>query len=295
MIETTETSVARPRFELNMLLPYVFLHLVCLGVFWTGVSWKLIGVCLVSFYVRKFGIGAGFHRYFAHRSFKTSRAGQLVLALLGTLTVQKGVLWWAETHRRHHRHADTPEDIHSPTFQGFIYSHSGWFLDERYQQTTYSKVADLAKYPELRLLNDWRCDLAINLLYAFALYMLFGWGGVVWGFAISTVMLWHGTHLVQSVAHSYGGYRRCPTPDKSRNHWLMGLFFLGEYHNNHHYYPSSCRQGFAWWEIDIEFYILKMLSWVGLVWDLRLPPESVRRGEFGAALTAEVNAERASL
>lgn len=293
MMVQSVLSLPRTKVNLDIALPYALLHLACLGVFWTGVTWTDACVCVASFYLRGFAVGAGYHRYFAHKSFKTSRAMQFLLALVGTLSVQRGVLWWAETHRHHHRCADTPADLHSPTLQGFIYSHSGWFMYGQHHQTNFSKVADLAKFPELVWLNNLRWQFLPISLYAFFIYLLFGWSGLIWGFAVSTVLLWHSVHWIQSMSHSYGGYRRCPSADNSRNHWLFGLISMGEFHNNHHYYPSSCRQGFAWWEIDINFYILKVLSWIGLVWNLKTPPEHVLRKPVQQKMTPAEERPRA--
>lgn len=273
-------TFASTKISLDILVPYLFLHLACLMILWTGVTWTGVAVCLGSFFLRVFGLGVGYHRYFAHKSFRTSRAMQFLLAVLGTLAIQRGVLWWAETHRHHHRCADTSEDIHSPAFHGFLYAHSGWFIDERNRQTNVSKVADLAKFPELVWIDDWKWYFLPILIYGVLLYLCFGWSGLVWGLAVSTVMLWHATHWIQSMSHSYGGYRRCPSADNSRNHWLLAFLTLGEYHNNHHYLPSVCRQGFAWWEIDIGYLCLKVMSWFGLVWDLRVPSAQIRRGEM---------------
>ena len=272
-------TFSNTRLSFDILAPYALLHLACFAALATGISWRAVGICLGSFFLRAFGLGVGYHRYFAHKSFKTSRPMQFLLAVLGNLAIQRGVLWWAETHRYHHRHADTPGDIHSPSYHGFLYAHSGWFIDQKNHATTLSRVADLAKFPELVWLNDWKWYFLPIASYSLLLYLFFGWEGLVWGLAISTVLLWHATHWIQSMSHSYGGYRRCPSADNSRNHWLLGLVMLGEFHNNHHYSPSSCRQGFLWWEIDIGYYILKALSWLGLVWDLRVPPAHVRRGE----------------
>ena len=263
------------KLSVDILIPYSFLHLACFGILFTGLTWRGFFIFLGTFVVRAFGLGVGYHRYFAHRSFKTSRPVQFVLALLGSLAIQRGVLWWADTHRYHHRHADTPGDIHSPRFHGFLYAHSGWFIDQKNRETNVSRVADLARFPELVWLNDWRCYVFAIGLYGVLMYLVFGWEGVWWGVALSTVMLWHVTHWIQSMSHSHGGYRRCPNADNSRNHWWLGLVTLGEFHNNHHYAPSSCRQGFVWWEIDIGYYVLRVLSWFGLVWDLRLPPKHV--------------------
>lgn len=257
---------------------YIGFHLACLGAFWTGVTWRDVALCAVSYFVRMFGLMAGYHRYFAHRSFKTSRAFQFLLALLGTLGVQKGVLWWASTHRHHHRYSDTEHDLHSPIHRSFLYSHSGWFLDGENRSTDHSRVPDLVRYPELVWLDRW--DLVPITLYAGLIWLLFGWSGLVWGFFISTVLIWHAIHAIGSFGHRFGGYRRFATTDNSRNKWFLALVLLGEgWHNNHHFYPSSARAGFVWWEYDVVYWILKGLERLGLVWDLRVPPQEVRRAE----------------
>jgi stearoyl-CoA desaturase (delta-9 desaturase) len=223
-----------------------------------------------------FGLGVGYHRYFAHRAFRTSRPVQFVLALLGCLSVQRGPLWWAWTHREHHRKADTPDDIHSPRYQGFLYAHAGWFINDKYFVTDMDAVKDFAKYPELRFLDRYYALLYGVMMVGFL--ALFGAQGFVWGFCLSTVLLWHVTHWIQSFSHSIGGYRRYDGDDSSRNHVLIGLISLGEWHNNHHYSPSSARQGHVWWEIDIGYYTLVLMSWLGLVWNLKQPSERSSRG-----------------
>lgn len=267
------------RVNLDIIIPYALLHLACLTVFWTDISWSNFGLCLGSYWLRAIGVGLGYHRYFAHRSFKTSRGMQFFLALLGATSLQRGVLWWADTHRYHHRWADTPDDLHSPTYHGFLYSHSGWFMYQKNRRTNLSRVADLAKFPELVWLDDWRLHYIPFVLYAFAVYLLFGWTGLAWGIALSTVLVWHSVHWIQSISHRFGGYRRWPSADKSRNHWLFGVLSLGEFHNNHHYCPSSCRQGYAWWEFDVNYYLLKIMSRLGLVWDLNTIPAQGRRSK----------------
>ncbi|WP_437587474.1 acyl-CoA desaturase [Sorangium sp. So ce1000] len=253
---------------------YSAIHVACLGAIWTGVTVTDIIVCAASYFVRMFGVMVGFHRYFSHRSFKATRGTQFALALLGTLGVQKGVLWWAAHHRFHHRYSDTEVDVHSPMQRSFLYSHCGWQLDKKNRGTDYTRVADLMKYPEIVWLNDW--DLIPQALYAGVIFVFFGWSGVFWGFFISTILLWHAIHGIGSFGHRFGGYRRFITTDNSRNKWFLAILLLGEgWHNNHHFYPSSARQGFVWWEIDIGYYILKVLSWFGLVWDLRVPPEEL--------------------
>jgi stearoyl-CoA desaturase (delta-9 desaturase) len=267
-------------------IPFLAMHLACLLVFWSGTSWAAVVTCAGLLFIRMFAVTGGYHRYFSHRSYKTSRLFQFVLALLGTSAVQKGPLWWAAIHRHHHRHSDTPNDIHSPIAKGFWWSHVGWIVCKKYLATDLKAVPDLAKYPELRFLNRFHLLAPITLAVG-----LFGFGAglnqvapslntsgfqmVTWGFFVSTVLLWHTTYTVNSLAHVMGR-RRFATSDDSRNSLLIALLTMGEgWHNNHHRYPASERQGFYWWEIDLTHYILKMLSWAGLVWELRTPPQQV--------------------
>jgi len=194
---------------------------------------------------------------------------QLGLAVVGSLTMQGGVIWWAETHRRHHRNADTPNDLHSPHYQGFWYSHFGWFLDERHRATRLDAIGDLARYPELVWLDRWFMLPFVALCAG--LFLASGARGLVWGGLIPTVILWEYTHWVQSFSHSWGGYRRWECRDQSRNHWLLGVITFGEFHNNHYRFPLSAKQGYVWWEVDVGYWLLRGLAAVGLIWDLRLP------------------------
>ncbi|TML90152.1 MAG: acyl-CoA desaturase [Actinobacteria bacterium] len=253
-------------------IPFLALHLVPLLAIFTGVSRTDLIVCAALYLGRMFFITAGYHRYFAHRSYKMARVPQFLMALGGTTAAQKGPLWWAAHHRDHHRYADTDRDIHSPS-KGFWWSHVGWFLSDRFKATNVDGIRDFARYPELRWLDrhDWVGAWALGAVT----FLLFGWSGLVVGFFVSTILLWHGTFLVNSVAHVFGR-RRYETDDTSRNSLLVALATGGEgWHNNHHHYPASARQGFFWWEIDPTWYGLRILSWVGLVRGLRTPPERV--------------------
>ncbi len=255
-------------------LPFFLMHVAALGAIFTGarpIDWLL---CLGLYYLRMFGITAGFHRYFAHRAYKTNRVFQFVLAWIGTMSAQKGVLWWAGHHRHHHRFSDTDEDIHSPTKRGFWWSHVGWILSSRYDETPFDDIRDFAKYPELRWLNEHY--LVPPTLLAVAVAAVFGWSGLFIGFFLSTVLLWHGTFTINSLSHVFGS-QRYVTGDTSRNNFVLALLTMGEgWHNNHHYYQSTANQGFFWWEIDLSYYVLKALSVVGLVSNLRTPSERVR-------------------
>jgi stearoyl-CoA desaturase (delta-9 desaturase) len=229
----------------------------------------------ITFFGRMFAVTGGYHRYFAHRAYSTSRAFQFVLACLGSTALQKGPLWWAGNHRIHHKYADRPgRDVHTPR-DGFWRSHSGWIFDGRWDPTPVEQIPEFARYPELRWLNRWYVvgPIALGVLC----YAVGGWSGVLRGFSISTVALLHTTYCINSVAHRWGT-RRYDTPDDSRNNALLGILTMGEgWHNNHHHYCTSARNGFFWWEIDLTYYILRGLAALGLIWDLREVPEHVRR------------------
>jgi stearoyl-CoA desaturase (delta-9 desaturase) len=251
--------------------PFVALHLALVAVFFVDVSWQVVLLCFAAYFWRMFGITAGYHRYFAHRSYKTSRVFQFALAWLGCSSLQKGPLWWASHHRLHHRYSDTPDDPHSPYETSFWWSHVGWILSSEHAPTPWEAIPDWAKYPELRLLD--RYHWVPGLCLAVGCWLLAGWSGLVWGFVVSTILLYHGTFTINSLSHLFGK-RRYNTADDSRNNWMLALITLGEgWHNNHHHYQSSVNQGFYWWEIDISYSIVWTLAKLGICWDLRKPNE----------------------
>ena len=260
-------------------IPFVLVHLVCFAAIWTGITWQAVALCAALYWLRIFFIGAGYHRYFSHRAYATSRLFQLVLAVGAQSTAQKSVLWWATQHRHHHLHSDTERDLHSPRQKGFLYSHFGWIFARRQDSLDLNKIADFAKFPELMWLN--RFELVPAVALAVICYLVAGWSGLVVGFFWSTVLVFHGTFCINSLAHVHGR-KRYVTGDDSRNNWLLAFFTMGEgWHNNHHAYQSSVRQGFKWWEYDCTYYVLKLLSWIRLVWDLKTPPLAVVRNEHG--------------
>lgn len=251
-------------------LPFISLHVACIAVLFTGVTWTSVLLCGFNYFIRMFGITAGYHRYFAHRSYRTSRAFQFLMACLGCSAMQKGPLWWAAHHRHHHKYSDTDGDPHSPIVKSIWHSHVGWVLSPDHDDTEWDAIRDFTRYQELRYLNllHWVPGILLGVMC----WWIDGWAGLAVGFFVSTVLLYHGVFCVNSLCHLWGG-RRYATTDASRNNWLVALFTLGEgWHNNHHYYQSSANQGFWWWEIDISYYIITMLSWFGIVWDVRKPP-----------------------
>lgn len=267
-------------------LPFIVLHLGCVAVFWTGVSRTAVLVAVTLYVVRMFAVTAFYHRYFAHRTFRTSRALQFVFAVIGATSVQRGPLWWAAHHRQHHLYVDTELDPHSPHLRGFMWSHMGWFLTPAGFRTQWQRIPDLARYPELRWVD--RFDVAAPVGLAVLLYVLgallqamrpgLGTSGaqlVVWGFCISTVALFHATVTINSLAHRFGK-RRFDTRDDSRNNFWLALLTFGEgWHNNHHFYPGSVRQGFRWWELDLTYYGLRLMAVCGLVQGLKPVPARV--------------------
>lgn len=274
------------KLEVLRCMPFVLVHLVCFAVIWVGWSPIAVVVCLLSFWLRMFAITAFYHRYFAHRSFKASRGWQFVFAVLGNSAAQRGPLWWASHHRNHHKFSDTDRDIHSPVRHGFLWSHFGWFMSQQAYPTDYTVIKDFAKYPELRFLN--RFDALVPAVYGTALFGLGwlleifapslgtgAWQMLIWGFFISTVFLFHAVFTINSLGHVWGK-RRFKTKDDSRNNGFLALLTLGEgWHNNHHRFAVSTRQGFYWWEIDISYAILKLMSWMGIVHSLNPVPKRI--------------------
>jgi stearoyl-CoA desaturase (delta-9 desaturase) len=288
VLRTNVRRLDRENLHYSSCVQFFFVHAACLLAFRSGVSAIAVFVCLSLYVVRMFAITAGFHRLFAHRTYRTGRVFQFIMAFTGTASYQKGPLWWASHHRRHHLNADTERDLHSPLTHTVWQSHVGWFLGRDSLATDLSLVSNLTKYRELRLLD--RYYPVPPALLALATFLLgatleryapglgtSGFQMLVWGFFVSTVLLYHGTFTVNSLAHIFGR-RRFQTDDNSRNNLFVALITLGEgWHNNHHHYPSSERQGFYWWEIDVAHYTLRALSWIGIVWDIRTPPDRVYR------------------
>lgn len=281
------TAPAANYIDWPRVIPFILIHLACFGAFWVGFSWFALGFAITLYAIRMFAVTGFYHRYFSHKTFRTSRPFQFILAVFGASAVQRGPLWWASHHRHHHVNSDEIDDAHSPVQHGFLWSHLGWFLSNKNFSTQTERVKELAKFIELRLLD--RFDVIVPTLLAVSIYLLGEWLAeaypvletnglqlLVWGFAISTVVLYHATFTVNSLAHVWGK-RRYATSDHSRNNLWIALVTLGEgWHNNHHHYPGSARQGFYWWEIDLTYYGLKLLAASGLIWDLRTVPINIR-------------------
>ena len=261
------------RVDWVRVVPFIAMHAMCLGVFFVGWHPGAVAVAIGLYLVRMFAITGFYHRYFSHRTFRTSRPVQFLFALLGSSATQRGPLWWAAHHRKHHRYSDTELDVHSPRQHGFWWSHMGWITSAENFATDLREVRDFARYPELRWLD--RFDILVPVLLATTLFLVGGMPYLIWGYFVSTVALFHGTSLINSLAHRLGT-RRYETGDDSRNSLVLALVTLGEgWHNNHHKFPGAARQGFFWWEVDITYYGLVVLQWFRVIRDLRPVPARV--------------------
>ena len=282
------SPLRRSRAEVLSLLLFVAMHLAACTIFFVPFSTRVVALAVGGYWLRMWAITAGYHRYFSHRSFKTSRAFQFVLGLLGTTAMQNGPIWWTSWHRDHHRYTDQPRDPHSPIQRGFWHAHMGWVLSAESERPDPSNVADLKRFPELLFLD--RHKWLPMIAYAIACFAIAGVGGLVGGFALSSVLVLHATALINSLGHAWGT-RRYSTDDTSRNNLWLALITLGEgWHNNHHHAQTSARQGFFWWELDVTYYTLVALSWFGIVWDLRRPSAKALQRGLQAARKPQLHA-----
>ena len=266
-------------------IPFILIHFGALAAFWTHFEWHLVWIALFLFVIRMFAITGFYHRYFAHKTFKTSRLMQFIFAFIGSTAAQRGPIWWASHHRRHHLNSDRHNDHHSPHTHHFLWSHMGWFLAKKNFLTDRKVVRDLIKFKELVLIDrfDWLPPVLLLLfLFVIGEYLsltsgVSGLNMVIWGFCVSTILVYHCTFAVNSIAHLWGT-QRYNTKEESKNNFFVALLTFGEgWHNNHHHYPGSIRQGFYWWEVDLTYYALRFLSFFGIVYNLRTVSKAIRQ------------------
>ena len=294
---TSPPPVAGPG-KRGLVLRLIVLHAFAIPALMTGVSAAAVVAFAVTYVARVFGVTAGYHRLFSHHAYATSRPVAFAIAWLGAASGQRGPLWWAAVHRRHHRTSDTVDDVHSPKHKGLLFAHLGWILDKQHLQTRTEEVKDWLKYPELVWLDRFHllapASLIVGLFVVGAVLArtapALGTDGlqlVAWGFVLSTLAEIHVTSCVNSLAHRYGN-RPYDTGDDSGNIWWLSVLTLGEaWHNNHHYLPGSVRQGFHWWQFDLSYLVLRAMAAVGLVWNLREPdPTKVAATKAATATTA---------
>ena len=268
------TSDERVTWTQSRTIAFLVIHFIPFLAFFTGITWFHVWLCVGLYFGRMFFVTAGYHRYFAHRAYSLNRFWQFVIALGATTSAQKGVVWWAANNRHHHRYSDQPEDIHSP-LKGFWWSHVGWILSKKYKETKLDLVKDFAKFPELRWLD--RYDLVPAIVLGALVLLLWGPAALFFSFFLSTIILWHGTFTINSLSHVFGR-RVFVTNDSSRNSFLLALVTNGEgWHNNHHHFCSSARQGFHWWQIDVSYYGLRLLDLLGIAKNLKGVPKKIKQ------------------
>jgi stearoyl-CoA desaturase (delta-9 desaturase) len=261
------------------------LHALPLGALATGAGPAVFAAAAVLYVVRIWFVTAGYHCYFAHRAFETGRVFQALLAFGAQTSGQGSALRWAAAHRHHHAHADQPGDLHSPEARGLWHAHLGWLLETDYLARAEPQPGPFLEVRELAWLD--RHPHVPPLALAAAMLLGFGWPGLCIGYGLSTVLVYHATFTVNSLAHRFGT-RRFDTPDRSRNNWFVALIMLGGgWHNNHHRHPRSARHGLRWWELDVTYLVLVVLAWCRIVWHVRVarepPPLSAASGPRTAA------------
>ncbi len=268
-------------------VPFFLVHVLCLGVVWTGWSTFAVFFAVIMYLLRMFSITAFYHRYFSHHAFQTNRFLQFIFAVWGCSALQRGPLWWAAIHRHHHIYADTDKDLHSPVRQGFFWSHIGWILAYENKRTRIEYLKDWLTFPELVFMDKFAY--VIPIIEAPIIFIIghllsiyrpeFNTNGVqllIWGFFISTVLSSHATFTINSIDHMYGS-RRYNMQNTSRNNIMTAIVTLGEgWHNNHHHFPITARAGFYWWELDVTYYLLVILSWLRIVKNLTPLPDKIR-------------------
>ncbi len=254
--------------KLALLVFHVGAVLALFNFTWTGVLfavglwWLTIGL----------GIGLGYHRLLTHRAYKTPKWFEYFVTVLGTMTLEGGPIFWVATHRNHHKYTDQPGDPHSPR-DGRWWSHMGWIVGGTSMHGDTSKLApqvpDLINNKFHVWISKWHwVPLTVT---GFIILALYGWPVTLWAVFFRVTFGLHCTWLVNSACHLWGS-QRFATGEDSRNNWWVSLLTFGEgWHNNHHAHAQSARHGLAWWEIDITWYTIKLLSFIGLATNIRLP------------------------
>jgi len=236
-------------------------------------SWPafFVGVALY-FITGGIGITLGYHRLLTHRSFRIPRPLEYLVALVGTLALQGGPVWWVATHRKHHAHSDAagdPHDVH----RGWIWAHIEWLYrsnrDRLHPNEVKRWAKDLIADPFYRFLG--RNEVTLQIALGLALFLIGGWSWVFWGVFARLALTYHCTWLVNSAAHS-SGYQSFRTKDRSMNCWWVALLAYGEgWHNNHHAFPFSARHGLKWYEFDMTWLTIRVLRALRIARNVRIP------------------------
>lgn len=269
-----------------LVFPFI---LLCWGGFFffkSGVHFADFLTFFVFYQLSLFGLSVGSHRYFSHRSFKTSTFFESLLFILASSTLQYSPLYWASFHRKHHQFTDKPGDPHSPwtkevphsnLFWGWIHSHFLWGFSFDFNKTVSQYSPDLLAKKHLLILHriHYPIGLSFILLAGIFEYSLVGtlggfWRGLYFGGLFRIFILHNSVFFLNSIAGHGFGYRRFPLSDKSTNNIFLFPLLLGEaWHHNHHANQNSANNQIAWYEFDPHFFILKIFSRLNLIWELK--------------------------
>jgi fatty-acid desaturase len=256
----------------------VIVHILAVAsLFWF--SWQgLLAWAVLHFATGCLGITLGYHRLLTHRSFKAPKWLERTLAFFGILSLEGSPLEWVSHHRMHHSHVDTPKDPHNAR-AGFWFSHIGWLFrvvpefDDVARQRRFAR--DIVADPVLMFLGRPVVMIAIQVALGALLWAVGGFGCMMMGIFLRLVTVYHITWFVNSAAHMWG-YRNWDVDDISRNNWWVAILAFGEgWHNNHHAFPDVAPAGIKWWEFDLTFMIIRGLSALGIVTDVKMPETHV--------------------
>ncbi|MEM8834363.1 MAG: fatty acid desaturase [Planctomycetota bacterium] len=271
---------------IGVVVPFLGLIAAIILLWGIAFNWTYLILLVVMYVITAFGITIGYHRFFTHRSFKTSKPVAALLAIMGSMAVEGPVLEWVAVHRKHHQHSDDEHDPHSPhshgsgikgVFLGFIHAHVGWMFSLKPQHLK-KYTHDLQKDKLIRRMSSlfplWA---AIGLIVPALIggLVTMTWTGALlgflWGGLVRVFLVHHVTWSINSVCHIWGT-RPFKSHDHSRNNPIFGVLGMGEgWHNNHHAFPTSARHGLRWWEFDASWIVIWAMSKVGLVYDVRVP------------------------
>lgn len=285
----------------TIVLPFIG-TLIAIGLlFWVPSSSVDIGLLLVMYVATTLGVTAGFHRQFAHRSFKAAPALRVALGILGSMAAQGNLIYWVATHRRHHQYSEGEGDPHSPyihdgkalgRLRGLWHSHLGWMIDSQMTNTV-KFTKDLMRDPAIRRVNDlYILWVALGLAIPAVLggLLTLSWMGALtgflWGGVVRMFLAHHAMWTSGSTAHLFGT-RPFSTRDMSTNNELLALPNLGEaWHNNHHAFPSSALFGLHWWQVDIGGLFIRLCETLGWAWDVRKPTKAMIENKKAGTLPA---------
>jgi stearoyl-CoA desaturase (delta-9 desaturase) len=283
------------RFDWTNVVYFAAIHVGAVFAIWTF-SWTALAVFAALLWLSfSIGIGVTYHRLLTHRGYTVPKPLEYLLTVCGMLASEGGAISWVAMHRMHHTLSDRPgKDLHTPK-DGFVWSHIGWILTKigpSLREIEKKHAPEMVADPVHRVLN--RLHVFPNILVGLALYAWGGWPLVVWGVFLRLAVGLHATWFVNSAAHTWG-YRTFDTPEGSTNLWWVGLVAWGEgWHNNHHAFQRSARHGHEWWEVDMNWWVIRTMQKLGIAREVQLLPDSAEQFRLKPRPQAKAVAEPAA-